>query len=254
MAGGLGSAVRRRQSWVRRSRPPVSVPPRCAIAATEVGSPVEPPVAGRAAVSPDGVLASGWSRLSRTGAGKPRPGGSAVRSATSAWEPLPAIRDRDGRRCGGGRDTGGRQVGQGATTPGGVPGAFQSPVGLPMRSSRRSRPAVPSRAPVLPAPVRRRACPAPTPARRPATPAAAATRAARAATRPIGWRRWHIRRWHGHRRFGNDGPLLRRRRATDRDAPPPECDLPPGLDKKDKIPPGHAKKCAAALEAAAPVP
>ena len=36
--------------------------------------------------------------------------------------------------------------------------------------------------------------------------------------------------------------------------PPPECDLPPGLDKKDKIPPGHAKKCAAALEAAAPAP
>jgi RNA polymerase sigma factor (sigma-70 family) len=32
---------------------------------------------------------------------------------------------------------------------------------------------------------------------------------------------------------------------------PPECDLPPGLEKKDKLPPGHAKKCAAALEAAA---
>jgi RNA polymerase sigma factor (sigma-70 family) len=34
------------------------------------------------------------------------------------------------------------------------------------------------------------------------------------------------------------------------DTPPPAaCDLPPGLDKKDKIPPGHAKKCG--LEAAA---
>lgn len=32
--------------------------------------------------------------------------------------------------------------------------------------------------------------------------------------------------------------------------PPPECDLPPGLEKKDKIPPGHARKCAAAVEAA----
>ena len=30
--------------------------------------------------------------------------------------------------------------------------------------------------------------------------------------------------------------------------PPPACDLPPGLEKKNKIPPGHAKKCAAAAE------
>ena len=32
---------------------------------------------------------------------------------------------------------------------------------------------------------------------------------------------------------------------------PPECILPPGLDRQDRIPPGHARKCAAALEAAA---
>jgi len=37
-------------------------------------------------------------------------------------------------------------------------------------------------------------------------------------------------------------------------APPPECALPPGLEKKGKIPPGRARKCAAALEAAVPVP
>jgi hypothetical protein len=36
--------------------------------------------------------------------------------------------------------------------------------------------------------------------------------------------------------------------------PDPPCDLPPGLDKKDKIPPGWAKKCAALESAAAPAP
>jgi RNA polymerase sigma factor (sigma-70 family) len=36
--------------------------------------------------------------------------------------------------------------------------------------------------------------------------------------------------------------------------PPPACDLPPGLEGRDRIPPGHARKCAAALEAAAPAP
>jgi RNA polymerase sigma factor (sigma-70 family) len=36
--------------------------------------------------------------------------------------------------------------------------------------------------------------------------------------------------------------------------PPADCDLPHGLDKKDKIPPGHAKKCAAAAETETSVP
>ena len=109
------------------------------------------------------------------------------------------------------------------------------------RHTDRSRTGpVPSRAPTLPAPARRRACPAADTGRRPATPAAAATPAARSATRA--------------RETAVGQPAVARTRAV-REPPTPSsppaetepatgCDLPPGLEKKDKIPPGHAKKCA----------
>ena len=65
---------------------------------------------------------------------------------------------------------------------------------------------------------RRTARPAPTPACRPPTPASR-RHGQLGRRRGHGWWRWHVRRWHGHRRLGIDGPARRRRRAAGRDRP-----------------------------------